>query len=350
MRTAIVLSILVLATSGAHAEECGTRLTPEIAAALLAQERAGAYELRGARTEFVLQVPVTFHIVRRADGTGGISTTDVGTTLDAANNLWAATGIHFFQPGVFHYSNDDSLYAGVDTDAEFDALWSTDAVANTINVYFCGVLPGLCGRASFTTMPAQGVAVANGCTTQGGNTVTFAHELGHYFDLYHTHETMFGVECPDESNCSTAGDKVCDTPADPNVSQKDFLSGCTYVGNAMACGQTYSPDPTNLMSYGGACRDHFTQAQRDRTLATLFNVRSSLIQAPGLGVTWVDFNSPGFIQTGSYMFPFKTISGAESATNAGGTVVIKTGSNAAPNMFTKALHWDSFRGVAQIGP
>ena len=350
--------LLILAFAGgtasfASAQDCSTHITPETAAALLAQEKAGAYALNDkdrVRTEYLLQVPITFHIVRRTDGTGGISTTDVASTLDSANVWWAATGIRFFQSGAFDYISSDSLYLGVDTDAEFGTLWSTNAVPNTINVYFIGAMPG-CGRSSFSPDAVQGIAVRNDCTMQASYPTSLAHELGHYFDLYHTHETVFGVECPDESNCSTAGDKVCDTPADPDVSKMGFLFACTYVGTAMACGnQAYFPDPTNLMSYGAACRNHFTQGQRDRALATLINVRSSLIQAPGLNVTWVDFNFAFPFHTGSYTLPFDNLASAEAATNVGGTVVIKTGSTRTGYTFTKALHWDSFRGVARIGP
>src|SRR5262249_36016358 len=103
-RTTITLLLLVLAPAVAQAQDCSTRITPEMAAALSAQERAGAYRLdektKGLHAEYLLQVPITFHIVRKSDGTGGISTTDVTTTLDAANAWWAATGIHFFQSGA----------------------------------------------------------------------------------------------------------------------------------------------------------------------------------------------------------------------------------------------------------
>ena len=61
--------------------------------------------------------------------------------------------------------------------------------------------------------------IKNDCTAAGGNDTTLSHELGHYFDLYHTHETSFGTECPSGSNCQSAGDMVCDTPADPNLGQ-----------------------------------------------------------------------------------------------------------------------------------
>ncbi len=43
---------------------------------------------------------------------------------------------------------------------------------------------------------------------------TIAHEMGHYFGLLHTHETANGTELVNGTNCGTAGDLLCDTPAD----------------------------------------------------------------------------------------------------------------------------------------
>ena len=47
----------------------------------------------------------------------------------------------------------------------------------------------------------------------GGNVL--AHELGHNIGLFHTHESP--KEFVDGSNCIQAGDRVCDTNADPNI-------------------------------------------------------------------------------------------------------------------------------------
>ena len=39
---------------------------------------------------------------------------------------------------------------------------------------------------------------------------TLTHEMGHYFGLYHTFQET--TTCGAEANCSTGGDRVCDTP------------------------------------------------------------------------------------------------------------------------------------------
>ncbi len=54
--------------------------------------------------------------------------------------------------------------------------------------------------------------------------VGLEHELGNLFGLLHTFETRYGVEKVDGSNCKDAGDKICDTPADPYLISKGIFN------------------------------------------------------------------------------------------------------------------------------
>ncbi len=102
-----------------------------------------------------------------------------------------------------------------------------------------------------------------------------AHEVGHALGLPHTHGyTNFGTtdELVNGSNCSTHGDRFCDTPADPNI--LGLVNGaCVYVGNLTdANGQQYTPNTGNIMSYtNGNCRSHFSAEQHER----MYDVASS---------------------------------------------------------------------------
>jgi hypothetical protein len=361
-RWCVSVACVIVAATGAwadHARECGTMLGPEDLERILAQEVAGAYLLRdkagGEQLEYLLSVPLAIHVVRQSDGTGGLPDSSVANSIAVANAKFAGAGFQLFQQGATRFIDSDALYFNVDTQAEIDQLKQTDVIQNALNCYFTQNLAdaqgSLCGQASFTTTQVQGVVVRNSCTTNGGNLSTFAHELGHFFDLFHTHETTFGVECPNGSNCATAGDRICDTPADPTLSSANMDTLCNYTGNATACnGQIHAPDPSNLMSYAEPknCRANFTFQQNNKMLATLVNLRSALIQAPGLNVTWVDFGYTGS-SNGSYAAPWKTMAEAVNAAPNGGRIVIKAGSTPATLTTNKPLILESFRGTAVIG-
>ncbi len=332
---------------------CGTRPTDEDAAALRYLHEQGAYDPQ-VWPEYVFSVPVTLHVVRRTNGSGGVGLATLNAGMSSVNAAFLATGIQFVQQGPVDFIDSDAFYFGIDSLQEIDALRSTNVVPGTINVYYTQNLAtatqGLCGISSFTTSPVQGIVMANACTSATGSNSILVHEFGHYFDLFHTHETAFGLECPDGSNCGAAGDLLCDTPADPNLSG-DVNGACQYVGGWTRCGQPFDPDPSNFMSYSPeACLSTFTAGQRNRALSTLVNLRPWLIAAPGLQVTWVDFGHSG-AESGTYQAPFDTVAEAVQATNPGGRVVIKAGSSSETSMLDPAgsVTIDSFRGPSTVG-
>jgi hypothetical protein len=102
------------------------------------------------------------------------------------------------------------------------------------------------------------------------------------------------------------------------------------------------------MSYGAACRTHFSPEQQSRAVGTLINLRSNLIAPPGLNVTWANFNYIG-ANNGSFNEPYDNLTSAINAVNVGGQIVIKSSGVNQPFTITKALTLDSFRGIATLG-
>jgi hypothetical protein len=244
----------------------------------------GIYDPINRRGAPDILVPMTIHIIRRSDGTGGLSQVNTDLAITVANSLWQGSGIQFCTPGSTVFHDDSELYNNTDTIAEVDALRQLDQVPNTINVYFVNnlrtELGSLCGISSFTTSAVQGIAVSTSCLPHAGNPSTFAHELGHYFDLYHTHEPAFGIECTDGTNCLDAGDLVCDTPADPNVRGEVSPDNCVWNGiDEPSCGgDPYNPPIRNVLCYAtSTCRDQLTPEQLARAYATLVNLRPELV-------------------------------------------------------------------------
>lgn len=268
---------------------CGTVLTAEEAGAYLARLQSGEAPQMPLGSPPPYYVPIAPHIVRRSDGTGGLSEARYHQANADANLHYQDAQIVFYTKGTIDYIDDDDFYFNIDTYEEIDALRTTNTVPDAVNIYFTEVLnvPGgaLCGISAFTFSSVQAIAMRNSCTANDaglGNHSTYSHEIGHYFDLFHTHETAFGLEYVDGSNCDIAGDLLCDTPADPRLGSSNVNTACQYIGSTLdPQGDPYDPDPTLLMSYSlKHCRDLFTPQSLDQVVATLVSQRPNLITAP----------------------------------------------------------------------
>ena len=266
---------------------CGTVVTPEEAAEYLRRlgER-GPVDRAGFSPPYF--VPIAAHIIRMSDGSGGLPEERLAQAIEDANLHYLATGVVFYRLGDIDHIDSDEWYV-TSTMAEINAMRTTNLVPDAINIYFTEVLDyesgALCGISAFTFSSIQSIAMRNSCTANPaglGNHSTFSHEIGHYFDLFHTHETAFGAEFVDGSNCLEAGDLLCDTPADPRLGSSNVNTSCVYTGTALdGHGDPYVPDPTQLMSYSlKHCRDNFSMLSFDRIVETLLSARTNLITTP----------------------------------------------------------------------
>ncbi|MCB9199000.1 MAG: hypothetical protein H6596_00770 [Flavobacteriales bacterium] len=261
---AIALAATVLIIFNA-AGQCGTEVTPSTAQHVLANPMPQGY-LRGQQQ--VVSLPIKAHIIRQTDGTGGLTSSELNLAMADLNAAYQGSGFQFFLCGPINFIDNDLLY---DLDLSFEALLGGFEEANVINVFFPNIVTSngnsICGKANF---PPQSNCNCDRVIVQGSscalNGSTFAHEVGHYLFLFHTHEDFFGEELVNGSNCPSTGDLLCDTPADPTLSNGNVNTACVYTGNATdSNGDTYSPDTDNFMSYSRKeCRTAFTSDQLDR--------------------------------------------------------------------------------------
>lgn len=106
-------------------------------------------------------------------------------------------------------------------------------------------------------------------TLKPGRTLnrTLTHEVGHHLSLLHTfYDTD---DCGTESDCTTAGDRVCDTPV---TLENGTCSTGTCPGAQLENYLDYTPT---------SCRNTFTAGQRARMRTCLETVRSSLLESLG---------------------------------------------------------------------
>ena len=170
-------------------------------------------------------------MIRRSDGTGGLTNTQISNTIQRLFNDYSQYNIQFNELGR-GYINNTQFYN--DPYSNYNAIIRTNREPNAINVYFLSPNVSLSQAENIPSLAYYIGGVYYG-------TSVISHEMGHCLGLYHTHS---GSGCSDNancreningSNCSTCGDLVCDTPADPCLAGK--------VGNSMPrdSGSSISP-------------------------------------------------------------------------------------------------------------
>ncbi len=202
-----------------------------------------------------------------------------GITENAINSAVAGTSAKFdpicvdFEVCEF-LTIDDFHFDTIFGPGEWEELNLRWHETGRINVYFSSIVGDpadpICGFAagSVAGLYSGGIMLSKTCT--GGLT----HEMGHFFGLAHPFDG--GGELVDGSNCATAGDGICDTPADPfdpNDTETVWTNQCQYFIATMqdANGDYYRPDIGNVMSYYGCGCGGFTYQQYLRMANSYLN-------------------------------------------------------------------------------
>lgn len=179
-----------------------------------------------------------------------------------------------------------SFYDTVDVDLEDATLknqikWDPAKYANiwVVNKINGEIQPSVFECGQWTRMAYGGYASAGGGMVVAGLvTSIIAHEMGHYLSLLHTFQ---GTNCVN-NDCTTDGDRVCDTPPDRSTQGSD----CNNPENS--CGTDTLSGPftvdmrdniSNFMDYGTSCPTVFTpgQGERMRAFLAVFNGGSLLV-------------------------------------------------------------------------
>jgi hypothetical protein len=238
-------------------------------------------------------IPVVAHVVRRSNGRNGLSEKELTEAIRSANEHLVGLLLKLELCEIRYIDSDDLFAFRFDNRSfmdlnppRFDQLdynrlnVSNRNVPNKLNIYF---VPN--SRTSWTWLPnrdpnTQHILMNN---AQALNGTTLVHELGHWFNLFHTHENtirsnngirMGGPEFVRRHNCDILGDFLCDTPADPQISRGSNVSNnCQYIGNSRDVeGRLYSPDVNNFMSYSSSCRNRFSRGQTWRLWSSLLGI------------------------------------------------------------------------------
>lgn len=209
---------------------------------------------------------VVVHVVKSdTGGRLGIDTNSIKSVIASLNPLFQPIKAKFKICEIRYIEN--LKFDTIDKrDKERVELLNLYQVPRRINIFYVNYLIRENGA------PAGGDAQLGGIGSNSNaivivknsnNLGTVGHEMGHYFSLPHTFEGN-GEELADGSNCKTAGDGVCDTPADPynETNPEAYHSGCTFIYALKdAHGDYYDPHMGNIMSYYGCGCGEFTRGQ-----------------------------------------------------------------------------------------
>ena len=226
--------------------------------------------------------------------------------LNDARNLFSPHSICFLLVGSQNIYNSDLADQFVETEENELTPFLKPGVLNVFVHRILHQPGGINGGGWAYHIPNQFLSVESTALSADCCTGLLAHEFGHCLGLYHTHETWSGtkVENVDRTgtckNCVANGDLLCDTPADPTLNAPGVLNNCNYISlQTDPCGDLYTPDPTNLMSYSGDdCQTQISTGQGLRSL-NILNNNLPTIKAPEIllinqNATWT---SGEFIQT-----------------------------------------------------
>lgn len=220
---------------------------------------------------------VTLFIVKDNQGMTNIDMSEFNTAFSGLNVAFNKIKLSFRISSINYIDNYhfDALTKNINE----PELIIQNSVSNTINLYLVKNLydatnQEVCG---YTYFPSEGkdvIFINKSCIGEA----ILIEQFGHFFNLYHTHEKGFAEELVNRSNCSTAGDLCCDTPADPNLFGK-VTHDCHYLSlDQDQNKEYYTPSVFNYMSFSpdncGKC--FFSDEQHLRIVNCMLKTKSHL--------------------------------------------------------------------------
>lgn len=214
-----------------------------------------------------LQFPLRIGIVQLDSTERKVKQADISLTIHHLNNAFFYAGIQFYisridwleSPYVISDLSSNAYQPYIKFSEQYD-------LEDTISLFVFDYDPDLC-KVDETSVSCGRTGGFSFILSEQTNNVVLSrfdigdhkiinHEFGHFFGLFHTFEKAFGEELISGENCATAGDQICDTPADPGAVYEVYVnySKCEMQSNYNHDQKaTYQPLINNYMSYYKPC-------------------------------------------------------------------------------------------------
>lgn len=220
---------------------------------------------------------VFIYIVNDSNNVAGVSSSEIDGAFNLLNSYFSPISLRFHPCNIVYI--DNYQFNNLVQDKNENDLTTQYASYNSINLYVVGKITDRYKNQirGYSYMPADNKNFIF-ITKSNINTSEIGHQFGHFFNLYHTHETNFGSELvTDPANCSKTGDLCCDTEADPKLAGA-VSQNCIYTGKLKdSNNQYYHPSVKNLMSFSNIeCRCYYSPTQYLRMIYALNNLKKVL--------------------------------------------------------------------------
>ncbi len=238
-------------------------------------------------SQYAFCVKIYVHVIRKDNHTGGQSISDVNEALSYLDLDFNPYQIYFDWDNIINYIDDTAIFdnpAGYwlslpENQDGVDIYLFDDSVVHPVTGLGYGSTTNV-GETSKLMVTGYFVGYEELLYSLPKSHI-LSHEMGHVFNLWHTHHGEDSNEDPDAcdelvdgSNSDVCGDYITDTPADPNMGFNIDLSNCEWTGSGVEDnGDWYDPDEKNIMSYSHPyCMEYLTfeQSKRIKTALAVF--------------------------------------------------------------------------------
>ncbi|MEE9438684.1 MAG: T9SS type A sorting domain-containing protein [Saprospiraceae bacterium] len=281
-------------TSNAQHERCG--VTHEDQKSMISFVEAfnkNALDFNYVRSVDPVYIPIRFHNVAKTDGTGRMKAKFILDQMDVLITDYKKMGIYLYiDEYSFSYLNNNNIYLNA---GSFESTVVGNKDDDAVNIFIAenADTPGGAGTTLGFYSPSGDYIIIRINDVRNA-TSSLSHELGHFFSLPHTFfgwEGVFdiynwtngwnvnafngqmnltnapgsgvAVEVMNGSNCTTAADRICDTPVDYNFGFG--AEACDWNKTLLDInGDLIEPMEDNFMGYFLSCNSYqFTQGQED---------------------------------------------------------------------------------------